>query len=89
MPQKALFHSDFDYSQIVKSFRQKVTSTHTDRGIMQDSNCDGCFFATPTVTDDAELGVKCHRFPPVIFVLEGEVTQTFPDAYDKCGEYKS
>lgn len=56
---------------------------------MIDGTCDGCWYAVPTISDDQQPMVKCHRFPPAIFVHEGEVAQAFPDASDRCGEYKT
>ena len=54
---------------------------------MDDKDCGGCLHATPTVTDDDDVTMKCRRYPPVLFILDGELTQTFPDAYMRCGEY--
>jgi hypothetical protein len=57
---------------------------------MIDGNCDGCFYAVPTISDTAEPMVKCKRYPPVQLVLvDGEVVQSFPDAGERCGEYKN
>lgn len=54
---------------------------------MNDGSCDGCYFALPTVTDDKDVLVKCRRFPPAVFVKDGELWQAFPDAEFRCGEY--
>lgn len=56
---------------------------------MIDGTCDGCRYAVPTVTDDKDLVMKCRRYPPVLFVFEGSVSQGMPDATFKCGEYKT
>lgn len=56
---------------------------------MIDGDCEGCIFALPTVTDDEDVTVKCRRYPPALFVLDGIVTQSFPDASERCGEYRS
>jgi len=56
---------------------------------MIDGTCDGCIYCLPTVTDDGDITTKCRRYPPVLLVQNGEIIQTFPDASDKCGEYKS
>ena len=54
-----------------------------------ETTCEGCVHARPAITDDQEnIIMQCHRFPPVIFVLNEEVTQGFPNATDRCGEYK-
>ncbi len=55
---------------------------------MEDGSCEGCFYAVPTVLDDDDVGMKCHRYPPTIVVYEGEMTQVTVDAINRCGEYK-
>jgi len=56
---------------------------------MIDGSCDSCVWAVPTVTSDEDLIFKCRRYPPQVFALDGiHVTQTFPDAVNRCGEYK-
>lgn len=56
---------------------------------MIDGNCNRCFYAVPTISDNNQPMVKCKRFPPVQLVLsDGEVVQSFPDAHERCGEYK-
>ena len=51
--------------------------------------CDTCAFGVPCMLDEGEVVLKCHRFPPVIVVLDGEVTQVLPqvDELDWCGEW--
>jgi hypothetical protein len=55
---------------------------------MIDGDCDGCMFAFPTVTDDEDVILKCRRFPPVLLVADNQPVQMFPDAVNRCGEYK-
>lgn len=52
-------------------------------------SCDTCRFARPTISDNPNEGpiLKCHRHPPIIINLDGDVVQTNPDAGDWCGEY--
>lgn len=39
--------------------------------------------------DDGPL-LRCHRYPPTVFGLDGEATQTWPNvrAEDWCGEHR-
>ena len=39
-------------------------------------------------TDDEDARAECRRYPPQMFVFEGEVFNGFPNAEDRCGEYK-
>ena len=55
---------------------------------MIDGTCEGCIYEVLTITDDNEPHTKCKRFPPTLLVQDGEIIQTFPDASDRCGEYK-
>jgi hypothetical protein len=55
---------------------------------MEDTTCDGCRFAILGVGDDKIPNVKCRRYPAQIFVLNDRVSQSFPDAIHRCGEYK-
>lgn len=50
-------------------------------------DCSTCNYSAPTIGDDSEPVLKCRRFPPVLFVLDGQPTQAFPDAVDPCGEH--
>ena len=51
-------------------------------------NCDGCVYAHPIITDDTnQPALKCHRYPPRLFVWDGQLTQSLPDATDWCGEW--
>ncbi len=40
--------------------------------------------------DDGPL-LRCHRYPPTVMGVEGEVVQTWPNvqAVDWCGEYQA
>jgi hypothetical protein len=55
------------------------------------ATCGQCSHAQPVISDDESEGpiLKCHRYPPTLFVLDGEVTQAFPDAVDACGEWSA
>jgi hypothetical protein len=52
--------------------------------------CSNCDHHEEAVMDDGPV-YQCRRYPPVMFVLQGEVTETWPqvDADDWCGEWKS
>jgi hypothetical protein len=53
-------------------------------------DCFVCRHSRPTITDDdGEPILKCHRYPATLFVLDGELTQTWPDAVEICGEWAS
>jgi hypothetical protein len=51
--------------------------------------CSNCSFSRPTISDEPTEGpiLKCHRYPPQLFILDESVTQAFPDATDACGEW--
>jgi hypothetical protein len=55
---------------------------------MEDGTCEGCTYNIVTISDDEKLIEKCRRFPPLLFVFEDEITQSFPDAHQRCGEFK-
>lgn len=55
---------------------------------MKDGNCGGCDFAMPVISDDGKPIVKCRRYPPTQLVLNGDIVQSFPDAAERCGEYR-
>lgn len=52
-------------------------------------SCSNCNYSRPAISDDPDEGpiLKCHRYPPVMFVIDDEVNQSFPDAYEICGEH--
>jgi hypothetical protein len=51
-------------------------------------DCSTCQHSRPTLTDPPEEPIlKCHRYPPVLLVLNGELLQSWPDAVEPCGEY--
>lgn len=56
-------------------------------------NCVDCVYAVNEIykdEDNPEVPLKllsCRRYPPVIFVLNGEVFQEFPNANRRCGEF--
>ncbi len=54
------------------------------------NECVSCVYSVLGISDDLEDDpiLKCHRFPPVIFVIDNEVAQTSPDANYVCGEFK-
>lgn len=58
---------------------------------MTGRSCSTCEFADPGVGDEGELLVHCRRFPPQLFVLDGETTQAWPQPHhgDWCGEYRA
>lgn len=56
--------------------------------MMTDPTCESCKHSRPTITDDFEPLLKCHRYPPQLFVLAGVVNQAWPDANEPCGEYQ-
>jgi hypothetical protein len=51
--------------------------------------CEGCVYANPAISDIEEEGplMFCHRYPPQLFILDGELTQAYPQALNGCGEY--
>ena len=53
--------------------------------------CSVCIFSRVAVSSVEEEGplLKCHRYPPVVIVFDGDVTQTLPDAEEWCGEWRS
>lgn len=55
---------------------------------MIDGTCDGCFYSMVHVGSDKEPNLKCRRFPPQVFVFEDSLSQGFPDAYQRCGEFR-
>jgi hypothetical protein len=58
---------------------------------MTHSHCGTCKFVEIVILDDGDgPALTCRRFPPTLFVLDGEVTQTLPQVTqdDWCGEYQ-
>lgn len=53
-------------------------------------DCVSCVYAVAGLSDEPDEGLllKCHRYPPVQLVLDGDIVQSFPDAEEPCGEYK-
>lgn len=51
--------------------------------------CANCIHSTPVLSDHPHEGpiLKCHRYPPVLIILDGDVSQAHPDAYEVCGEH--
>lgn len=58
---------------------------------MQAKECSDCIHSRVTVSDVEEEGpiLKCHRFPPVMMVINSQVVQGYPDADQYCGEWKT
>lgn len=53
-----------------------------------DDKCDDCIFAVINIYDDGELGYKCRRYPPTLYVdRDGGLSQAYPNAWKTCGEY--
>ena len=58
--------------------------------VVELQSCSSCRHSRPTLTDgDPEPILKCHRYPPTLFVLDDELTQAFPDANEPCGEWST
>lgn len=57
---------------------------------MSDINetCEGCVYAHVTIMENNEPVMRCRRYPPQLFVQDGEICQAFPDAWRRCGEYQ-
>lgn len=57
-------------------------------------NCLTCTHSQITEANapgmEGEIIAECHRFPPQVFVLNGEVTQAYPSVTnnDICGEWQ-
>jgi hypothetical protein len=52
--------------------------------------CAECAHSRPALTDvENEPILKCHRYPATIFVFDGEIAQTYPEADEPCGEWRS
>lgn len=52
-------------------------------------SCEDCRFAVPSITDDGEPLMFCHRYPPQLFVDDdGELAQSYPEAHNGCGEHE-
>jgi len=54
-----------------------------------DPSCSRCVHSRSTISDVEAEGqlLKCHRYPPVLFVLDDELRQGHPDAVEACGEH--
>jgi hypothetical protein len=52
-------------------------------------SCVDCHHAAVSVSDIESEGplLFCHRYPPVLFILDGHVTQAHPEADEICGEF--
>lgn len=50
------------------------------------SNCQHSVLGFSDVESEGPL-LKCHRYPPTLLVVAGEIAQAFPDAYEVCGEH--
>lgn len=50
-----------------------------------------CRFSEPSLVDGDEPVLKCHRYPPVLLVFEGEPTQAVVQVTedDWCGEWQA
>jgi hypothetical protein len=56
---------------------------------MQDGDCTGCRYASPTISSKNEsLLFECLRYPPTLFYIDGDFVNVFPDAIRRCGEYR-
>ena len=53
------------------------------------SECTSCAHCHPIITEGESLVEECRRYPPQVFILEGEFTQSFPNAGERCGEFKA
>jgi hypothetical protein len=54
-------------------------------------NCANCTFSRVNEYDDGSFGLRCHRFPPQLFVeADGRVAQANPDVSNMmwCGEWE-
>ena len=54
-------------------------------------SCGDCVHSRMSFNEqqDDEPVFKCHRYPPQIFIdADGEIAQSFPDAWMSCGEFK-
>ena len=51
--------------------------------------CAECTYSELTFSDFDSEGplLKCWRYPPVLFVIHGELSQSSPDASQLCGEF--
>ena len=58
---------------------------------IESARCVNCAHGEPSVLEDETLTIQCLRYPPQLFVLDGEVSQCVPqmvgDAF--CGEWKT
>ena len=52
-------------------------------------SCASCRHAAVEYTDEGDPNMVCRRYPPVLFVVDGEPVQTFLtiDADMVCGEW--
>lgn len=54
-----------------------------------DEDCTGCIYAKVTFDDEDGMPLmKCRRYPPTIVIFADEIAQSFPDAHERCGEYR-
>ncbi len=53
-------------------------------------SCGTCRYGEPGITaDDEQLILECRRYPPQLFVVNGDVARTWPQmqSHDWCGEW--
>lgn len=56
---------------------------------MAERSCVGCIYARILNGEEGDDLLKCLRYPAQIRVLDDEWWQGYPDAYHRCGEYKT
>lgn len=57
---------------------------------MDATNCTGCRYSQVDTAEDDGMPIwRCHRYPPQLVGLDGEVLQSWPNVGpdDWCGEY--
>ena len=53
-------------------------------------NCATCTFSHVNELDDGAFVLQCRRYPPQLFVWQGEVNQGWPQVTNEmvCGEWE-
>jgi hypothetical protein len=54
-----------------------------------DATCSNCTYGEVAIGDDSVPRVDCHRYPPLLFVVDGDPQTAFPqvEGTDWCGEW--
>lgn len=53
-----------------------------------DKPCWGCKHAYPVeIVETESVGIECRFNPPTVLVIGAEITQTFPRADIRCGQW--